>query len=128
MFQPCFENLRLMILAFILSFSLSKLHQPATTRSFPNPILTVWGTTLAFDALRVMASAGFSGVRLAATAAAAAVAETSPAVLVGGAAGAAAIAGAGHFYRFVLRLMMVDLMIFEFPKNHNLGILKNDQL
>lgn len=30
-------------------------------RSFPNPILTVWGTTLAFDAIRVMASAGFSG-------------------------------------------------------------------
>lgn len=62
-------------------------------RSFPNPILTVWGTTLAFDAIRVMASAGMSGVRVVATAAAAAVAEASPVVLVGGAAGAAAIAG-----------------------------------
>ena len=33
----------------------------ARSRSFPNPILTVWGTTLAFDAIRVMASAGISG-------------------------------------------------------------------
>ena len=62
-------------------------------RSFPNPILTVWGTTLAFDAIRVMASAGISGMRVVATAAATAVAEASPVVLVGGAAGAAALAG-----------------------------------
>ena len=37
---------------------------PKLARSFPNPILTVWGTTLAFDAIRVMASAGMSGWRL----------------------------------------------------------------
>ena len=36
---------------------------PKMARSFPNPILTVWGTTLAFDAIRVMASAGMSGWR-----------------------------------------------------------------
>lgn len=62
-------------------------------RSFPNPILTVWGTTLAFDAIRVMASAGWSGARVAAGAAAAAVVETSPVVLAAGTAGAVAVAG-----------------------------------
>ncbi|CAJ1430477.1 unnamed protein product [Effrenium voratum] len=68
-------------------------------RSFPNPILTVWGTTLAFDAIRVMASAGISGVRTLAAAAAATAAEASPVVIAGGAAGAVALAGTMALYQ-----------------------------
>eukprot|EP00913_Durusdinium_trenchii_P010128 g9497.t1 len=58
-------------------------------RRFPNPILTVWGTTLAFDAMRFVAP----GVRMAVATAAATVAESSPFVLATGAAGAVAVAG-----------------------------------
>lgn len=62
-------------------------------RSFPNPILAFWGTTLAFDVLRGAAAAGFTGARAVATAAAAAAAEASPAVIAGSVAGTVALAG-----------------------------------
>eukprot|EP00931_Biecheleriopsis_adriatica_P073561 TRINITY_DN47822_c0_g1_i1.p1 TRINITY_DN47822_c0_g1~~TRINITY_DN47822_c0_g1_i1.p1 ORF type:complete len:407 (+),score=60.12 TRINITY_DN47822_c0_g1_i1:49-1221(+) len=66
---------------------------PWQRRSFPNPILTVWGTTLAFDAIRTVASVGVAGARGLATAAAAAAAEASPAVIAGSVAGSVALAG-----------------------------------
>ena len=61
-------------------------------RNFPNPILTVWGTTLALDLIRVMTSSALTGARAIAAAATAAAAE-SPLLLAGTATGAAVVVG-----------------------------------
>ena len=61
-------------------------------RNFPNPILTVWGTTLALDLFRVMASSAVTGARAIAAAATAAAAE-SPILLASTATGAVVVAG-----------------------------------
>ena len=61
-------------------------------RNFPNPILTVWGTTLALDLIRVMTSSAITGARAIAAAATAAATE-SPLLLAGTATGAAVVVG-----------------------------------
>lgn len=61
--------------------------------AFPNPLLAIWGTTLAVDVIRSASAVGAAGLRTLITSAAAAAAEASPAVLAGSFAGGVAVTG-----------------------------------
>ncbi|CAE8722795.1 unnamed protein product [Polarella glacialis] len=62
-------------------------------RSFPNPILAFWGTTLAIDVVRASACAGFASARALAAAATAAASDASPVLIASSVAGGVAVAG-----------------------------------